>query len=330
MSMTRWTAFRVSFLVVLLITGICSRAFSFPERVADDRKKEIDIPAKPNRIISLAPTNTELLFALGLDKEIVGDTEYCDYPEAAKGKEKVGGFADVDVERIVALRPDLVLAFGTVQLPVVETLEKRGLKVFWLYPHSVNDILDSFERVGKITGRVTEAKVLRDSVVKGINDLQRTLGALPEEKRPTVFRVMGFSRAATIGADSFQNDLFQVAGGRNAFPVAGKDYFEMDARELKERDPAVLLVCGDDEKELKRKLRESPVYRDLSAVRNDRVLVMPCELTCRPGPRIGDAALRLAQYLHPVSQVTVPEEVHGQEESRTVRQSSGDCGCSAK
>ncbi len=320
---TKWTALLLASLLPVIVAG---QAFCFPEKVTDDRKREIEIPAKPQRIISLAPTNTELLFALGLDKEIVGVTKYCDYPEAAKQKEKVGGFLDVDLDRIVALKPDLILAFGTVQLPVVETLEKKGLRVFWLYPRSVDEILGSFERVGRVTGREREAKELHDAVAKDISDLRKTLGALPNDGRPTVLRVMNFDRPATIGAESFQTDLLSLAGGRSAFSAAGKDYVEIDAQELKRREPAVLLVCGDDEKALKQQLKDSPVYRDLSAVKNDAIVVMPCELTCRPGPRIGEAARILAQYLHPQEQLT---NGHGPVKAAKPQEKPGGCGCAA-
>ena len=111
-------------LVVFILGSICAEGLSFPVTEKDDRNKEIVLSTRPLRIISLAPTNTELLFALGLDKEIVGVTQYCDYPEAARKKEKVGGFINLDLERIRALQPDLILAFGTMQLPVVETMEK--------------------------------------------------------------------------------------------------------------------------------------------------------------------------------------------------------------
>jgi iron complex transport system substrate-binding protein len=266
---------------------------------ADDRKKEIQVSAKPGRIISLGPTPTELLFALGLEKEIVGVSRYCDYPEAAKKKEKVGGFVDVDIEKITSLRPDLIVAFGTLQLPVVEALEKRGFTVFWIYPNSVNDILDSFTRVGRITGAAREAAELRTSVEKELEALRSALGNIPEEKRTSVFRVMSFNTRATIGAVSFQTELFSLAGGRNAFPAPGQDYIELDAQELSKVDPGVVLVCGEDEKDLKQRMTKNPLYKDLTAVKNGAVLVMPCELTCRPGPRIAEAARRLARFLHP-------------------------------
>ncbi len=284
---------------LFLIITVCSRAYGFPFSAADDRHKEITIAARPARIISLAPTNTELLFALGLDKEIVGVTRYCDYPEAARAKEKVGGFTSFDLDRIAALHPDLILAFGTLQLPVVEELEKRGQTVFWLYPRTIDEILMSFDRVGRITGRADEARRLRDDVEKDVKALRKAFDALPDEKRPSIFRLMSFIEPGTIGADSFQTDLFRLAGGRNAFPAPGKDYFELDPRDLAAVDPSIILVCGSDEGGLKQKTGKSPLYRNLNAVKTNSILVIPCDLTCRPGPRIGVMARRLADSLHP-------------------------------
>ncbi|MDA8099866.1 MAG: cobalamin-binding protein [Nitrospiraceae bacterium] len=285
--------------ITLFLAGFCGQAFSFPEKVLDDRKKEIEMPSRPERIVSLAPTNTELLFALGLDKEIVGVTQFCDYPAAAKAKEKIGGFANIDADRIVSLKPDLVLAFGTIQLPVVAELEKRGIRVFWIYPHTVNDILRSFERIGKLTGRIDEAKRLRQGVEKEIGALQEATGQTKDEKRLTVLRVMSFNTPATIGAESFQTDIFSLAGGRNAFPAAGKDYFELSSDELAAGNPDVVLICGDDDAGLKQRIKESPLYGKLPAVQKGRVLVLPCDLTCKPGPRVGEMIRRLAEYLHP-------------------------------
>jgi iron complex transport system substrate-binding protein len=296
--MTSTSAWRMLALVVFILGSFCAEGLSFPVMEKDDRNKEIVLSTRPLRIISLAPTNTELLFALGLDKEIVGVTQYCNYPEAARKKEKVGGFINFDLERIRALQPDLILAFGTMQLPVVEAMEKSGFRVFWIYPHTVDDILASFERVGRLTGAVQEARQLRAAVEREVIDLRKEFSALPESKRPTVLRVMSLNQPATIGAESFQTDLFRLAGGRNAFPAAGQDYFELDAQELIMGDPAVVLVCGNDEKSLKQKIKGSPLYGNLPAVKKDAVLVMPCELTCRPGPRIAETARRLARYLH--------------------------------
>ncbi len=285
-------------LVAVIFAGLCSQGICFPLKAKDDRGKELEFKERPQRIVSLVPTETELLFSLGLEKEVVGVTNYCDYPEAARHKEKIGGFADVDMEKISALKPDLILAFGTVQLPLVEKLEKRGLKVFWIYPHTVNAILDSFERVGEITGTTQEAKQLRSSVAKELNALHETLGTIPDEKRPTILRVMGIDPPATIGSESFQSDIFYLAGGRNAFIDVKKDYFQLDAQELIKRNPDLIVICGPDEAASKQQLKDSPVFKKLTAVKNDSVLVIPCDLTCRPGPRVAETASRIARFLY--------------------------------
>jgi len=289
---------KTGFLMVVMLAGVYSQGICFPLTAKDDRGKEIEFKERPRRIVSLVPTQTELLFSLGLGKEVVGVTTYCNYPEAAKHKEEIGGFAEFDVEKICALKPDLILSFGTIQSPVTEELEKRGLKVFWMYPHTVNEILGSIERVGEITGTIREARQLRESVEKEINSLRKALGSIPDEKRPSVYRVMTIDPPATIGAESFQSDLFYLAGGKNAFADVKKDYFQLDAKELISRNPDLIIICGTDETGSKQKLKYSPVYKDMVAVKNDSILVIPCDLICRPGPRVAETAARIARSLH--------------------------------
>ncbi len=307
MSTTR-RAFSGSLLVAVILACVGSQAFCFPIKAKDDRGKEFEFSEPPRRIVSLVPTQTELLFSLGLDKEIVGVTAYCTFPEAARSKEKVGGFADFDIDKISALNPDLVLSFGTIQLPAVEALEKRGKKVFWIYPRTVNDILASFERVGEITGKAQEGKRLRMIAEQKIAALRNALGTIPEKKRPTIYRVMAINPPATIGADSFQTDIFSLAGGKNVFGDVKRDYYEVDAQELIKRDPDVVVICGNDENLLRQKLLESPVYAKLTAVKSGSVMVIPCDFICRPGQHVVETAERIARYLHHDSFSDRPEK----------------------
>ena len=143
-------------LLVTMVAG-CQPQFQ-PGTFTDDMGREVTIDKVPQRIVSLAPSHTEILFALGLGDRIVGVTRYCNYPEEAKEKEKIGGFATPDLEKIIALKPDLILAKGTLQKSLVTKLEERGQTVFWIYPHTVSDILESFERIGKITGSSSAAQ----------------------------------------------------------------------------------------------------------------------------------------------------------------------------
>lgn len=271
----------------------------FPLKVKDDLGREIEVERRPQRVVSLSPSNTEILFALGLDAQIVGVTEYCSYPQAAREKAKVGGFADPDLGKIVSLNPDLILSYGLIQRPVLETIEKRGLKVFWLNPRTVKEILISVERIGKLTGTLSEARNLKQRMERRLSELKERLKDISEEKRPTLFRVMGFDPLATVGGESFQTDVFYLAGGRNLFSDIKKDYFEVQRDALLRRNPDVLVVCGEEEEGLKKRLRGHPVFGNLSAVKKDRIFVIPCDLICRPGPRIIEAIERIAGYLYP-------------------------------
>lgn len=306
---------RLKFLIKLVLIlnlslfSIFTHIYSFPLKVKDDLGREIEIVKKPERLVSLSPSNTEILFALGMDSHIVGVTEYCNYPEEARRKPKVGGFADPDIEKIVSLNPDLVLSFGLVQIPVVKLLEKRGLKTFWVNPHTIRDILFSIEKIGMITGSLYKAKKLKDHMEVRLRNIREGLKDIPEEKRPTIFRVMGLNPLSTVGGDSFQTDLFYVAGGRNIFSDIKRDYFEIEETMIFERNPDIVLICGEDEKVLKKRLKEHVAFKNLPSVKDDRILVISCDLLCRPGPRIVDAVEKVSSYLHPERFSNFPQRI---------------------
>ncbi len=255
----------------------------------------------PQRIVSLAPSNTEILFDLGLGAKVVGVTRYCNYPEGAKEKEIVDGFINPDLEKVIALKPDLILAYSTLQKPLVSKLEERGQNVFWFYTHTVNDILESFERIGEVTGKGEAAQRLRKDVEARVEAVQERVKNIPEQEIPSVFRVHSAQRGTigTIGGDAFQTDVYRLAGGKNIFADTTKDYFKIDLETLLKLDPNIIVVAGDDEIETKSKIKNQDGWEGLTAVKTDRVVVIPAELICRPNPRIGFTIERLAKEFHP-------------------------------
>ena len=275
-----------------------AETYSFPLKVRDDLGREIEFVRKPERIVSLSPSNTEILFALGLGSHIIGVTDHCNYPDAVREKLRVGGFANPNIEKIIALDPDLILAFGLLQKPIVRLLENRGKKTFWVNPHSIKDIFDSIERIGRITGAVSEAKHLKQMMKERLSILEEKLKDITERKRPTLFRIMGLDPLGTVGGDSFQTDVFHLAGGKNVFGDIKRDYFEVDEKALFERNPEVILICGEDEERLKERVSEHPVLKNLSSVKRDRIFVISCDLICRPGPRVVEAIERISGYLY--------------------------------
>jgi len=288
------------FLLSLLISTVvgCQPKFQ-PGTFTDDLGREVYLESIPQRIVSLAPSHTEILFALGLGDRVVGVTRYCNYPEEAKEKEKIGGFATAEIEKIIALKPDLILAFGTLQKSLVTELEDKGQTVFHLYPHNVKDILESFERIGEITGSSTAAKQLRKEIEERIETVQARIRNIPEQERPTVFRVMGLDPPATIGGDAFQTDVYRLAGGRNIFGNTKKDYFQLDLQTLVTLEPDIIVVCGEDEHEVKARIKSQEGWEALTAVKADRVVVISCDLICRPSPRLAQTIEQLAKEFHP-------------------------------
>ncbi len=158
---------RLIILMVLSLLTVAIVGCSQPPvtgTLTDDLGREVRLEGIPQRIISLAPSNTEILFALGLEDRVVGVTEFCDYPEAAKVKPKVGGFSTVDIERIVALEPDLILAGSIHEAKIIPRLEQLDLTVVALAPKTLDRVLANISLVGEITGQSDEANRLIDSL----------------------------------------------------------------------------------------------------------------------------------------------------------------------
>ena len=286
-----------------------SHAFSFPLNAKDDLGRFLEIVHQPERIISLSPSHTEILFALGLDRRVVGVTDYCNYPKKAMSKAQIGGFAMPDVDRIIALRPDLVLAFGTIQIPAVRTLEEKGVSVFWLYPRTMEETLASFERIGEIAGAGTSARKLKCEVEGKIHQVRERLRGIATVERPGIFRVMGMSPLGTVGGLSFQSDLYRAAGGRNVFEDRKEDFFLVSLEEVKGHNPDVIVVCGEDPEKSARSLKKQKGWQDIKAVSEDRILVLPCDLICRPGPHVGEAIERVASFLFPDRFSSLPQRI---------------------
>jgi ABC-type Fe3+-hydroxamate transport system substrate-binding protein len=303
----RVTFFSGLLFLLCILTPI--HAIAFPLRVKDDLNRVVKVPHTPQRIISLAPSVTEILFAIGVGEKVVGVSDYCNYPSEVTRVERVGGFANPDLEKIVGLKPDLVLAFGTVQVPVVHELDRRGVRVFWTYPRTIEKILSSFERMGEITGAPVAGKQLRARVEERIKRVQERLEGLREQERPRIFRIMGLDPLGTIGGMNFQSEIYRAAGGRNIFEDIQEDFFIVDKEELKRRNPAVIIVCEDDPQKLRLSLKDQKGWKGIEAIKENRILVLSCDLICRPSPRVGETIEKIASFLHPDKFTSSPRRI---------------------
>lgn len=290
--------------MVLHQTPLVERGGGFPLEVEDDFGRVVVVEGCPKRIVSLAPSNTEVLFALGLGERVVGVTKYCDYPPEVlrlvrEGRiTVVGGYADPSIERIVALKPDLVLAATTVQLKVVRLLEGKGLVVVALAPKSVEDILRDIRLVGKITCRVEEAEKL-------VEDMEARIKSVLEKVRhatyrPRVYYEIWHNPLMSAGPGTWIDELIRLAGGENIFSDAKVKYPEVSSEAVIRRNPEVIIVKvgymgGVAKDEIGRRVGWSVI----DAVKNDRIYEVDEDIVIRPGPRIVEGLEVLAKILHP-------------------------------
>lgn len=288
----------VTLLVLILLSCIPQ---SPPGNIIDGLGRQVTINAVPQRIVSLAPSNTEILFALGLGDKIVGVTEYCNYPEAAKTKPKIGGFSTVDVEKVVSLRPDLILATQIHSKTIIPSLEKLGLTVVALTPSSLTGVLDSITLVGKITGQDKEASELVKDLNARIEAVSDKTGNLSPNQKPRVFYVTWHDPLMTAGKGALSNDVISQAGGQNiASDITGDKTIDLET--VINRDPEIIIASvgmGTGEDQSWQYIKSESRLKNTQALMTGRVYKIDGDLIHRPGPRVVDALEQIAQFIHP-------------------------------
>ncbi|RMF11908.1 MAG: cobalamin-binding protein [Candidatus Dadabacteria bacterium] len=257
------------------------------------------VVAAPQRIVSLTPSVTETLYAVGAGARVVGTTEFCDYPPAATRTAKVGGGLPktVSIEAIVALRPDLVIAGADGQQPLVEQLERLGIQTLYLPTIGVEDALRMISVVGEEVGRTADARRVVDlnrKVIAGV--AARVAG----QARVRVFYQVWSEPLMTAGPHTFLSELIQLAGGQNIFEDVREDWPRVAPEQVVARAPEVILGADYEGANLSvEALRARPGWAAIPAVRHGRVVRLDGQRISRPGPRIGQSLLLVAEALHP-------------------------------
>jgi iron complex transport system substrate-binding protein len=271
------------------------------KKIVDDLGESIELSSAPQRIISLAPNITEILFALGLDKQIVGVTRYCNYPPEAQSKERIGGIIDINFEKIKFLKPDLVLAFRGNRLDSVKRLKELNIRVFVI--NSVTKIEDIFliiEKIGKVTFKGREAKNLNKKLKEKYNFTIRRLHHA--EKYPRVFISLHGGEFWTCGKKSFLNDLIVKAKAKNIAGNVHQAWIKYNPEELIFRNPDIIIILAKNEKDFnisKSILKKNNVFNRIKAVKNNKIFYINEDMLSRQGPRLIDGFIKLARIVHP-------------------------------
>jgi iron complex transport system substrate-binding protein len=280
------------------------------QTLVDDDGYVTSLAAYPNRIASLAPSNTEILFALGLGDEVVAVTNFCNYPYnfsawvAAGNMTSVGDFTAPNIEVIASLNPDLIVATGGVQAETVKTLRDLGYKVLVLDPTSINGILQDIALVGRATDKNAEAAAL-------VNNMSSRLDAVVNKvanatSKPKVYYEVWYDTQGvwSAGSEGFETELIAKAGGVNIFANETQKYFQTSSEAVITRNPDVMLLpyghglgppfwVSFDE------VKARPGWGSVSAIQNDKLYQVDSDTIARTGPRIVDMLETLAKIFHP-------------------------------
>ncbi|HXM99370.1 MAG TPA: cobalamin-binding protein [Candidatus Dormibacteraeota bacterium] len=264
----------------------------------DETGRTVRVPQAINRIVSLAPSLTETLYALGLQDRLVGDTDYCDYPPDAQKKTKVGGGINPSIETIASLHPDLVLVTKNFnRLETVETLKGLGIPSYATEPHNVRDIISSTEKIAELMGAPEAGKSVAEDMQKRLSLLQEKLeGTSPRR----ILFVVWSDPLISIGKDTFIADALRLAGAVSIVDSA-QSWPQMNLEEMVKMQPDYLVFASSHSESVARDfdvLARRPGWRLLDAVRNRRFAVIS-DAVNRPAPRIVSAIEELARQLHP-------------------------------
>jgi iron complex transport system substrate-binding protein len=278
------------------------------QNLVDDHGYKTSLTAYPEKIISVAPSCTEILYAIGAGDKVVGVTTYDDYPYdfaawiASGNMSSVGDFTSPNMEVIISLDPDLILASGGVQEDDVNTLRDYGYKVLVLDPTSVDGILNNIELVGNATGKQAEAAALISNLTSRINAVAETVvnATKPEVYYETYYET---TSSWTIGAEAWQNELVEKAGGTNIFGDQPTDYYQYQVEALIDRNPDVIVLpaegMGTGTQAALEDVKKRPGWDTMNAVQNDRIYQINPNIIERAGPRVVDAIEQMAEFFHP-------------------------------
>lgn len=295
--------------------------------MTDDYRAVANLNSHPERIVSLSPSSTEILFAVGAGPKVVGVTDYCNYPTDLKARieadelTRVGGYWNPSVETIVALKPDLVLVSTAkctvktneckvncnrrceITAQVAAQLRSLGLKVLTLGPHSMDDVLDNILLVGRASGSAAEASNLVEKLKQRIEAIAKKSKKISH--RPKVYFEVWNDPYMSVSSGTWIGDLIKLAGGANIFGEAVSEWPIIRSEDIIQRNPDIIVFpvipgvprfWGSFENVKKR-----PGWKNINAVRNGSLYEVPRDLISRPGPRLVEALEMLEKMFRPCS-----------------------------
>jgi len=250
----------------------------------------------PQRVVSLAPSVTETLFALGFGDRLVGVTTYCDYPPEARRLPKIGGFMNPSLEAIVDKKPDVVIGVNTATDPAkAREMERLGLKVNLISVASVNDILAGIKSVARLMGSSEAGEKLVLKIERQFNQVKKRVAPAP---RRSTLLVVGLRPLVAVGGKNFIDELITLAGGDNIAGNAAQPWLNLPDEYVVAKAPQVIIEAGMGS-ERAASAQHWVDLKSIPAVKEGRVYSYPSDKILRPGPRVGEGLEEIARMVHP-------------------------------
>lgn len=273
----------------------------YPLTVKDATGESLTFKEAPKKIISISPAETETLFAIGLDEEVIGVSDFDDYPEAATKKPKMGGLYNPNEEAIIAASPDLVVTGISMSAEAAQHLRDLGITIYKTDPKTVDDVIANIEAFGLITDHQEQAKTVVDKIKQDREEVTEAVKSLTPEQKKKVY--IEFSQGWTVGSGEFMDELITLAGGVNvAADTVG--WNEISEEKIIKDNPDVILfsknVVNEETKEtLDQIIKARSGWDQITAVKNEAIYGLDDNLVSRPGPRVTEGLKEIANAIYP-------------------------------
>ena len=288
-----------SLLSALVITLLLSISVEGKESFfTDEMGRTVKISYPPMRIISLAPSITEILFALGLNEEIEAVTDFCDYPEAVSKRPRVGGFINPNIEKIVSLKPDLIIAIrdGN-RMGTIDRLNELAFPVYVVDPKSFDGVITTLQNIGDIVGRQENSKNIVNEIKAKREKTAILTRSLP---RPKVFFQIGYLPMITVGKGSLADELIRLAGGRSISENESLNYPPYNIEIVVQKAPEIIIMSSmESKRDYSSLIKMWQNWKSIPAVKRNAIHIVDSNIVDRPTPRIVGGLEAMLRIIHP-------------------------------
>ncbi|WP_211748894.1 ABC transporter substrate-binding protein [Paenibacillus sp. Marseille-Q4541] len=271
----------------------------YPLTLTDATGESFTFEKAPEKIVSVSPAETESLYAIGLDEQIVGVSDYDDYPEQVKDKPKMGSLYEPNAEAIIAAEPDIVFTGISMDEAAVQKLRDLGIVIFKTDPKTVEDVMKNIEIYGQITDHQEAAQQVIEKMKADMKEVQDKVASIADDQKKQVY--VEFSPGWTVGKGEFMDEIITLAGGVN---VAGdtEGWNEISEEKIIDANPDVILYASDvvdNDKTLDQIIKARDGWNEITAIKNDKVISINANLLSRPGPRVTEGLKEVAKAIYP-------------------------------